>query len=38
MKVFNQTAPFIIKSVDLRFGCALSNNSSKFDHVKIDKF
>ena len=35
-KFLTQTAPFVIKLVDVRFNCSLSTKSGKFDHLKID--
>ena len=35
-KLLTQTAPFIIKPVDVRFNCSFSTKSGKFDHLEID--
>ena len=37
-KFLTQTAPFIIKPVDVRFNCSVSTKSGKFDHLKMDWF
>ena len=37
-ELLTQTAPCIIKFVDVRFNCSFSTKSGKFDHLKIDGF
>ena len=37
-KFLTQTAPFIIKPVDVRINCSFSTKSGKFDHLKSDWF
>ena len=35
-KFLTQTAPFIIKPVDVIFSCSFFTKSGKFDHLKIE--
>ena len=37
-KYLTQTAPFIIKPVDVRFDCSFFHQSGKFDYFKIERF